>query len=751
MSGNAAAGNIRITITAANLTGPAITQTTRNVNNLGQATQRVGRTMQGLGNTAPVNRAAQAMGAYGNQTLAAARALERLITPFGLLTAAGSIAGLAALTKNWADAGNAISKTALPLSMTAQSLSEWQIAARLAGASTGQLDEAMSGLSTSLSDAHWGRNAALAGLLRSLNVEFDGLDGKARTAEDALGDVARAMAKMRGDPGAQARFADALGISRDLIPMLLKLEEFHARARRTNGAMTTEMVDNAVKLRSSWEEFSATFEGVTNRIVNSWSGTVKQALDASSNWIQNNQKLADSLTVVVGGGLTALTTSLAFAKMMRMMGYAVRVGGMLKTAGLIGAGVALTGAGGGEATPEEAEERRQEFLRNRGDINSGIGGWIRRQLGWAPPAGTAAGGVTPPGMPTLTYPGAGGGAMPPGMPTLTYSGAGGAGPRPGSPSAEERRLLDAIAGGEQTAAGYNSLNRTSGAYGRYQFKDATRDAVLRQMGLPPGTPLTPELQDRMALLLARGRGWNPGMTPEQAAATLNQEWPSLPGGSQQNTTMDVWKRRLGGGGAGPGPAMTSDLRGSDVAGFIMHHTGGRGTTAGVQNTLNQRGLGVEYVMDREGNITITGGRGSRQIQPGWGAGEGLNNANTVGMEVIANDDKDVTPAQVAAAKAFIAANYPNTPVWGHGEVNPGHKQATEGLTIANAIRADRDMEHRTLSREETTGLPAGQNGGTVRVDVHLHGAPPGTRAAATGTGAVTVTPPRVETQMPMSR
>lgn len=70
-------------------------------------------------------------------------------------------------------------------------------------------------------------------------------------------------------------------------------------------------------------------------------------------------------------------------------------------------------------------------------------------------------------------------------------------------------------------------------------------------------------------------------------------------------------------------------------------------------------------------------------------GAGLSNVNTVGMEIIAKDDRDVAPAQVEAAKAFIARNYPTTPVYGHGEVNPGHKQATEGLTVANAIRAMR--------------------------------------------------------------
>ena len=41
-------------------------------------------------------------------------------------------------------------------------------------------------------------------------------------------------------------------------------------------------------------------------------------------------------------------------------------------------------------------------------------------------------------------------------------------------------------------------------------------------------------------------------------------------------------------------------------------------------------------------------------------------------------------------------------------------------------------------------------GGTVRVDVHLHGAPSGTRATATGTGAVMVVPPNIQTSMPLA-
>jgi hypothetical protein len=95
-------------------------------------------------------------------------------------------------------------------------------------------------------------------------------------------------------------------------------------------------------------------------------------------------------------------------------------------------------------------------------------------------------------------------------------------------------------------------------------------------------------------------------------------------------------------------------------------------------------------MERDGTIYQIGGPGSKNIKTGWGPlGAGLSNANVVGMEVIAKDDKDVTPAQVAAAKQFIQQKYPNTPVFGHGEVNPGHKEADEGMTIVSAIRRDR--------------------------------------------------------------
>jgi hypothetical protein len=159
-----------------------------------------------------------------------------------------------------------------------------------------------------------------------------------------------------------------------------------------------------------------------------------------------------------------------------------------------------------------------------------------------------------------------------------------------------------------------------------------------------------------------------------------------------------------GGGGDVGPGGMKAATGLPPEAFIMHHTSGGGNIAGVQATLRQRGLGVEYAMDRQGNIQQIGGPGAAHMMKGWGPiGSGLSNRNTVGMEVIAKDDRDVTPAQVAAAQAFIAKNYPNTPVYGHGQVNPGHKEATEGMSIVNAINRSRAARRDSGRAPEETG------------------------------------------------
>jgi len=133
--------------------------------------------------------------------------------------------------------------------------------------------------------------------------------------------------------------------------------------------------------------------------------------------------------------------------------------------------------------------------------------------------------------------------------------------------------------------------------------------------------------------------------------------------------------------------------------FIIHHTAGRGSAKGVVNTLNTRVLknkagkivcsggclGVQWVVDREGKIYQTlpwGSRGAHILDSALGP----TNGNSQGVEVVANDDADILPIQAAAVfKLVKALGYSPGQIYGHGEVNPGHKQATEGYTIKQYI------------------------------------------------------------------
>ena len=130
-------------------------------------------------------------------------------------------------------------------------------------------------------------------------------------------------------------------------------------------------------------------------------------------------------------------------------------------------------------------------------------------------------------------------------------------------------------------------------------------------------------------------------------------------------------------------------------GMVIHHTGGGRTVGQVISTYQKRGYPAQFVIDRDGKIyqTLPDGAQGRQIIPGTGpVGEGKSNANTEGVEVIADNDQDVTPAQAQAAARLVMSRAqkwgydPQTSVWGHGEVNPGHKQAEEGRTITAGIR-----------------------------------------------------------------
>jgi TP901 family phage tail tape measure protein len=207
-------------------------------------------------------------------------------------------------------------------------------------------------------------------------------------------------------------------------------------------------------------------------------------------------------------------------------------------------------------------------------------------------------------------------------------------------------------------------------------------------------------------------------------------------------TPSITPSQVTGAPSGTSPGAMSAPSGRDPLAFIMHHTAGRGTPGGVVADWQRSrpGVGTQYIMDREGNIhdvrSEFGYGGTSHISqahtPREFQRQGITNPNILGMEIIAKDDRDLTDAQVDSAARFIAKNYPDIPIYGHGEVNPGHREATEGSRVVNRIREMRQSGEWAKLVEEQRG---GGGGATQTARAPTQAWPEGGRVAGPGLGA----------------
>jgi LysM repeat protein len=144
-----------------------------------------------------------------------------------------------------------------------------------------------------------------------------------------------------------------------------------------------------------------------------------------------------------------------------------------------------------------------------------------------------------------------------------------------------------------------------------------------------------------------------------------------------------------------------------VRGLVVHHTASSDTAtpAAIAAGWKKTGTSSQFIMGRDGTVyqMVPDGQKAYQIKPSWNpAIPWASNSSTIGIELIAKDDKDITPAQVASLQQFAlqqASKYgfdPATNVVGHGEINgqgapagtnPNFlRQPTEGMTAVTALR-----------------------------------------------------------------
>ena len=123
--------------------------------------------------------------------------------------------------------------------------------------------------------------------------------------------------------------------------------------------------------------------------------------------------------------------------------------------------------------------------------------------------------------------------------------------------------------------------------------------------------------------------------------------------------------------------------------FILHHTAGRGTAEGVVTTLNQRGLGIHYVIDFDGKIYKTLGdglQGAHITSLYKTVPKDMSNKTAIGVEIVAKDNSDISLRQCRSALLLVKSlGFSLGQIYGHGEVS-SNRGPDEGSFCKNYIK-----------------------------------------------------------------
>jgi N-acetyl-anhydromuramyl-L-alanine amidase AmpD len=134
-------------------------------------------------------------------------------------------------------------------------------------------------------------------------------------------------------------------------------------------------------------------------------------------------------------------------------------------------------------------------------------------------------------------------------------------------------------------------------------------------------------------------------------------------------------------------------RTKSIDALVIHHTSEGKTVENILNIFKRRRLPAHYVMDRKGIVyrTLPYHAKGQHILNSYGKFLGYGNKNTEGIEVIAKDNNNWSKDEINNILSFIIWHqskyqYTLNRVFGHGELNPNHREANEGMVGVNIWR-----------------------------------------------------------------
>jgi hypothetical protein len=270
MSGTAV-GGIAIPIFAVDNATAVINRVNKSIAGMTQGTQRFGAATKKSTDVSALNHLSLSMKGLGTNVMGVFRASQRVVPLLGVIASGSIVGGVAALERRWAELGQAVSNTSVRLGITTSSLTAWQGAARLAGASSEDMTAGLASLDEKLRSATFRGDAMAIQTFNKLRVNFGQIGVQARTADSAMRDVAEGISRIYKEEGRGAAFRAAQNLGLEaLFPQLIKggaaWDAYIEDVKRLGGVMTPDMIERAEKLRNGFSRLGIAVEGFANRI-----------------------------------------------------------------------------------------------------------------------------------------------------------------------------------------------------------------------------------------------------------------------------------------------------------------------------------------------------------------------------------------------------------------------------------------------------------------------------------------------------
>ncbi|NNP68964.1 hypothetical protein [Acinetobacter sp. Ac_5812] len=291
---------IQYTITAVDRATQIIDRISERIERLSQPFSRLGRSVQRLGDLTGVNKLAKGVSWLTTKMMSLLGIVLKLGAPLLALFGGGSLMGIYQMTERWSQLGFAVSTTSQIIGISAQKLMNWRGVGDLVGIGAETMTKGLQGFQQTLQDAKWGRNQAVFGMLKMLNIDLKQTKDGVVDTEAVLYELADRIQKVqKKDPAAAQKLADMFGVS-ELLPVLMNggkvIKSYQAEVEKLQGEVTPAMTERASKFAEKLNAMKAASDGMKVSIADKLIPVFQPLIEKWTNFLTlNRENVSDKI------------------------------------------------------------------------------------------------------------------------------------------------------------------------------------------------------------------------------------------------------------------------------------------------------------------------------------------------------------------------------------------------------------------------------------------------------------------------